>query len=387
MTEEHLDIITQNKDSDNQTDDTSVHDLDKSDDLAKIQEAVDNIVQEREERNKIEKTNREEEDKQSEKTIEEEKKDEKEKKDNSNTLLKKNKIKCPICPKTFPREINLKNHMNIHSTRRSLRAKNVERTDTKFEPKNTNKESTTEKYYCSKCKLKFLSESQLKRHLTIHKETKKVPGFAPKKLQMLRKSVGTPLKLRKSINKAILPDRPKANLIKKSIDTKNVMMSPRRPFKCDQCPQSFSQRTLLASHNLIHKQYPCNKCNIRFTSKALLEDHLKKKCGRNEVQKSIVRSPLKAKSRVSQIDLRKSVVRSPMKAKNRISQAFHTCTSCRQRFRTLELLKEHDIKEHKKPVNKTINIKSVATRSKRPHGGVPTSSRMQKAFDLMKLKS
>jgi len=56
-----------------------------------------------------------------------------------------------------------------------------------------------------------------------------------------------------------------------------------RPFKCDQCPQSFNRNHDLKRHKRIHlavKPFPCNHCDKSFSRKDALKRHiLVKGCG------------------------------------------------------------------------------------------------------------
>lgn len=56
-----------------------------------------------------------------------------------------------------------------------------------------------------------------------------------------------------------------------------------RPFKCDQCPQSFNRNHDLKRHKRIHlsvKPFPCGSCDKAFSRKDALKRHrLVKGCG------------------------------------------------------------------------------------------------------------
>lgn len=58
-----------------------------------------------------------------------------------------------------------------------------------------------------------------------------------------------------------------------------------RPFKCDECPQSFNRNHDLKRHKRIHlsvKPFPCNHCDKSFSRKDALKRHLLVKgCGKN----------------------------------------------------------------------------------------------------------
>jgi hypothetical protein len=57
-----------------------------------------------------------------------------------------------------------------------------------------------------------------------------------------------------------------------------------RPFKCDQCPQSFNRNHDLKRHKRIHlavKPFPCTHCDKSFSRKDALKRHiLVKGCGK-----------------------------------------------------------------------------------------------------------
>ncbi|TKA42235.1 hypothetical protein B0A54_07323 [Friedmanniomyces endolithicus] len=57
-----------------------------------------------------------------------------------------------------------------------------------------------------------------------------------------------------------------------------------RPFRCDQCPQSFNRNHDLKRHKRIHlavKPFPCGHCDKSFSRKDALKRHvLVKGCGK-----------------------------------------------------------------------------------------------------------
>ncbi|KAL2871581.1 putative C2H2 finger domain protein [Aspergillus lucknowensis] len=63
-----------------------------------------------------------------------------------------------------------------------------------------------------------------------------------------------------------------------------------RPFKCDQCPQSFNRNHDLKRHRRIHlsvKPYPCHHCDKSFSRKDALKRHrLVKGCGSGESEEA-----------------------------------------------------------------------------------------------------
>lgn len=330
-------------------------DLDKSDDIMKIQEAVANIVQERE-KNKIEKQ-----------SVETEKKNENESVKLTDKIInKRNNIKCPICPKTFARQVDLKKHTNVHSARRVLRSKTniTNKPDKNILPKklvsNTTLVKKTESFICTVCKLKFFSETQLSRHKLIHKVNKgtTLKTATPKK-QFLRNSkkmsatkTHQSTKLFKDTNKGTT-----STTVTTRTQSKKTQIGP---FKCEYCTKSFSQHVLLTAHRLVHKQFSCCNCAVKFPTKVLLDEHFRKNC-------------VKFKSPMWKVQLK----RSPVKNKQTIPKVISTISK----------INENTNKKICKSNTLNASTKKGATPSRNAHGGVPLSSKMQKAFDKMKLRS
>jgi uncharacterized Zn-finger protein len=65
-----------------------------------------------------------------------------------------------------------------------------------------------------------------------------------------------------------------------------VVNNQDRPFKCDQCPQSFNRNHDLKRHKRIHlavKPFPCPSCDKSFSRKDALKRHiLVKGCGNRQ---------------------------------------------------------------------------------------------------------
>ncbi|PYI25964.1 hypothetical protein BP00DRAFT_467306, partial [Aspergillus indologenus CBS 114.80] len=74
-----------------------------------------------------------------------------------------------------------------------------------------------------------------------------------------------------------------------------------RPFKCDQCPQSFNRNHDLKRHKRIHlsvKPFPCNHCDKSFSRKDALKRHmLVKGCGKGDSESNTTRPTVKEEDR------------------------------------------------------------------------------------------
>lgn len=163
------------------------------------------------------------------------------------------KQSCPHCPKKFF-TYELKDHINSH---------------TKFKP-----------YECETCGIRFSYKTSLTLHNTRHKSNE-VPKFTcgecGKKfftkhtLGLHQKMHGGPPYPCKICNKLFS----KRNVLKLHLRSH----SGERPFLCNDCGASFSQRGHLNTHvKLKHsneKPFCCNLCDKKFAIKSHLSAHLK----------------------------------------------------------------------------------------------------------------
>lgn len=294
------------------------------------------------------------------------------------TPMKKNK--CPLCPKTFPRLVTLKRHINMHNVRKSLRSRqnippSLDNKEVNKQNLNSNVSETQNKplaYNCKKCKLNFLLESQYKRHQTVHISKKPVD-----KVNLINKKVSPKKKIEKHVFTASrhLRSNSKINNEKSlSLTEKKTKTTTKNNFKCEFCGQSYSTRTLLFSHRKTHKTFPCPNCKTTFTAKILLDDHLRKNC---------VKSPTKAH--------RQSVAK-----KTLFKKTFVKCEKCSRVFPNQKSLQIHNSVSHRRksymipdkiPSDKPEKETGLLKSNKMPHGGVPMSLKMQQAFDKMKQKT
>lgn len=361
---------------------------DASDDISKIQEAVDDIVLERKKAQRLKGTEHERNESRS-LTVKNDTSDSSKQQSKKLAVRGKN-VKCPMCPKTFPRQINLKTHMNIHSNRRVLRSKTSTDTDVKNVAKkivsNVDSMERSETFICPECKQRFFSKIQLTRHSTVHrvgrnrsgdakitlprteKRTTRNNDLSPKKLR--KSSVRVPMRLLRLSSAGRHAQTAKLRPLKQP--------SPGERFKCDACPKSFSSQTVLNSHRLVHKTFACCNCNVKFSTKLLLDEHLRKNC---------VKTPVHRRS------VRRLSARKPVKVAL-------SCQVCKRPFPSLTRLHEHEALTHKKRNANNASVKTprsvrktatatatTTTTTKKPHGGVPASTKMRKAFDFIKLKS
>jgi len=87
-----------------------------------------------------------------------------------------------------------------------------------------------------------------------------------------------------------------------------------RPFKCDQCPQSFNRNHDLKRHKRIHlavKPFPCGHCDKSFSRKDALKRHiLVKGCGKAHAEAEAK----KAESQAADLKVEKLDVKPPMQS-------------------------------------------------------------------------
>ncbi|XP_028152304.2 uncharacterized protein LOC114345708 [Diabrotica virgifera virgifera] len=197
-------------------------------------------------------------------------------------------ISCPLCSKSFPNQNSLSTHLQHHNLENTLRS-------------NT-KRNLEYRHNCDKCQQSFKNSILLKKHVcNISKELKNTHkcGVCSKTFKDI-----TLFNIHKK-------SHIKENLIK---TTTSVTISPKkftsRPstalkapvsFNCKVCSKVCSSQIILTIHEKSHKKFVCANCNTSFTSKILLDSHVRVKCVKNS-------SP---KDRRLSFKIRKSFISSP----------------------------------------------------------------------------
>lgn len=273
---------------------------------------------------------------------------------NKKAINSPRKNRCSFCPKTFPNVGTLRRHMSLHCRRNSLRSKQKETAnvsqenkckETELQIKLLHKsEDERQKLFCKKCKLQFHLLSQYNRHLLIHQTNKqKTSPRINKKLSPVKKNESRFL-------------RSNNQQIKTEVTTD---ISKEGRFKCDFCSQTFDQRKHLFIHRKTHQLFPCRNCNSTFGAKVMLDEHLRKSC-------VFRKSPRFARTS-------KAIV----------------CDQCNKSFLSQSSLETHKSAVHKiskEVINNIPRKKNLVYRIKKPHGGVPMSLKMQKAFNSVQKK-
>ncbi|VEN63791.1 unnamed protein product [Callosobruchus maculatus] len=340
----------------------------------------------------------------------------------------KKEFDCPHCSKSFPSPNSLNTHIQHHNLENCLRKKELKFPRPEY------------KYKCDKCQESFKNAVLLNRHdckgsnmltcnvclkkfkcafsLSVHKKSH-VKQNLMKNTSMLtvspRKSIPRPSMggVRRSLapgfsasassstNSFAVP-RTVSATGRKSVIPKPVIVvtkpsasagssvkpkHTKKPetFQCKDCPKVCLSQESLNLHGKSHKKIACNSCNATFTSRLLLDSHVRFSCVKKtqspkgrlsfKVRKSFVRTP-------------KSTASSSMKKPNANSSSTKKspkCNLCAMTFSTLSALFEHEVKEHKlhTPDRNMVEPEQPSSSLHKPvHGGVRPNQRFKTAFAL-----
>lgn len=313
-----------------------------------------------------------------------------------NRLVETQEVKCPRCPKTFPNQNCLNTHIQHHNLESSmLSQQSKSKTVIEYKHKCKDCESTFKNAILlnkHKCSTSASSKPVKKMECTVcKKKFTDITLFNNHKRSHIKENV---LKSTSSIRVSPAkypPDRSKIDRPKKS-----------PAFKCGDCAKAFATTELLRSHSQIHKKLSCLSCTKTFSSKILLDTHVRENCvkykspqgnrrlsfkitssiGSNKRRSSLIR-PRKPTSRKTDVGL-KSAVNTPSTSKVQMG-----CELCPSTFSTHKDLFKHKVVKHGlETPDKTVTAKTRKSLYKplNTHGGIPANERLRKAYAELKQK-
>nr|CAI5845282.1 unnamed protein product [Callosobruchus analis] len=345
----------------------------------------------------------------------------------------KKEFDCPHCSKSFPSPNSLNTHIQHHNLENRLRKKELKFPRPEY------------KYKCDKCQESFKNAVLLNRHdckgdgpnmltcnlclkkfksavsLSVHKKShvkknllkntstltvsprKSIPrpsmggvrqSLAPvliyfsASISSSRNSFAIPRTFTATGRKSVIP-KPVITVTKPAVSAASIVQPKniKKPetFQCKDCPKVCLSQESLNLHEKYHKKIVCNSCKATFTSRLLLDSHVRFSCVKR------IQSP---KGRLS-FKVRKSFVRTPkattsnnVKRQPTTSSSTKTsakCNLCNVTFSTLSALLEHEVKEHKfhTPDRSMVEIERPSSSLHKPvHGGVRPNQRFKTAFAL-----
>ncbi|XP_055592131.1 zinc finger protein 791-like [Uranotaenia lowii] len=160
---------------------------------------------------------------------------------------------CPYCQKAFAQMGNFKCHLNIHTGYKPYQCSDCDKafgdpTALKLHKINHDPDST--KFVCEICEASFKYRHSLQSHIRSHNNDRRhVCGYCEK-----------------------------AFITSSALKKHNRTHTGERPYQCDQCPKSFASSGNLLAHKITHapnRQYQCHACDAAFAYKTVLQHHLK----------------------------------------------------------------------------------------------------------------
>lgn len=285
----------------------------------------------------------------------------------------KSEVRCTKCPKTFPSQGSLRTHMQYHNFRES-----ATETSIPTQPET----STVNKYACTECNEVFKNNFLLSKHLKNHENLgcnicKKI--FADKLKLAAHKRSHVKEKMFKNTN--VVEMSPKRTSIPKTFK------SPKAPKKCGDCGAVFDTLQKLNVHSRLHKKFTCITCSKTFSSKIVLETHVRNSCVKINSPKTRRMSFSVGKSSTP----KNNKVENKTESRDRRSMALVSvkCDKCSMTFQTHTSLFKHKVIRHgldtpDKSISQTK--KKTLYKGLQVHGGVPANNKMKVAYASLKSK-
>ncbi|CAG9829496.1 unnamed protein product [Diabrotica balteata] len=256
-------------------------------------------------------------------------------------------INCPLCSKSFPNQNSLSTHIQHHNLENSLRS--------------TTKPNLEYRHNCDKCQQTFKNSILLKKHVcNIGKELKNAHkcGVCSKTFKDITLfNIHKKSHIKENLIKTttVVSISPKKFTPRPSTSLSKTPFKAPASFKCKECSKVCSSQTILTIHEKSHKKFFCANCNMSFTSKILLDTHVRIKCVKNS-------SP---KDRRLSFKIRKSFISSPRMSSIR-GKSFNTLKPSATAAATNNTRKSSVTNS----ARKSILPSSSATKSAGPSNGV-----------------
>lgn len=284
------------------------------------------------------------------------------KQDGINSQSYKQEIKCIKCPKKFSSQGSLRTHMQYHSFSEST-------------VKITKPVENTNKYACKHCSQTFKNTILLTNHIKAHENLgcnvcKKI---FPDKLRLsAHKRVHLKEHMFRTTNAPEMSP-------KRASMSKTFKSPPKSVHKCITCGVIFTTAEKLQAHAKIHKKFMCSGCSKPFTSRLLLDAHIRSSCVKNK-------SPVKArKSSLNKEAI--DVTKQPHSQGTSVQSV--KCDQCTMTFATYTTLFKHKVAKHGlETPDKTVlqPKKKTLYKERQVHGGVPANKRMVAAYASLRNK-
>lgn len=197
--------------------------------------------------------------------------------------------KCSVCDKNFSSETQLINHLSEHGKLKSTYECNVKNKESKLDSTKMNALKKQEGYTCFVCDKRFSDEEVMKDHLQQHCDD------ISEEEQNLKEHYQCAICSESLESEDALSTHVENHLFDDADDNPNLInindtgKSKDTQYYCDQCPEQFSSRSILAMHQEIHddetdtvwekernfmSNYSCTICDEMFATEHELADHL-----------------------------------------------------------------------------------------------------------------
>ncbi|XP_050312527.1 PR domain zinc finger protein 5-like isoform X2 [Anthonomus grandis grandis] len=274
--------------------------------------------------------------------------------------IKSKEIVCPHCPKTFASQNSLNTHIIHHNLENSLKNKaRMSTTQTKFDYN----------HKCDKCGQSFKNSILLKKHCCTQLTCSVcLKTFRDVTLLNIHKKSHTKSNLVRTTSVATVTPK------------KNKSTNPQPTFKCPECPKVCESDKKLNVHAKTHKKFVCLSCSLNFSSKLLLDTHVRTHC---------VKPP--GNKRLS-FGVRKSFVQhTPPNKRQSVLLVRHDCDKCPMKFSTFRSLYTHKVQTHglSTPDKSLTGTAKAAGKKYKPvaaHSGIPANDRLKRAYAALRKK-